>query len=474
MNNTLLTISLPTIGINIILFLFTLFIHESGHHLYRLKFTYFPNQKKVISPDAFGTFLIPLFSIFSSSAAAGYSRINKEDHYLDNSKMVKVLIAGPLANLIIFSLLLIFIKILYSVNAFNDNSLSIFIKNFLVYFCTVQLMFVIVNFIPIPPLDAGQFLMKTLNVKGEKFGIIGGFTILILVYLGIIKWLSEYIFNIVNLLAFNSNYFIFIPLSLITLTGVSYFIFPYNFSNKKSKTDSENILQEKNKEYISDIVNNLIKTQDVDCIIHVNTSSDNTIPDNKSGIFSENSSGDYDNSPFDNKKFRFKNTRQLKTLNKDNYLQVQEKQKDIIIVEKEPEQTELNLKSQKLTAKKLLKKLKNKPDIIETTFIEMQDLEYREKTHYLKIEPAKKDKIHTNKVEILVNKIIDNEILNENEIFLYRRIKKLNFSIKDICEETLFKISDTKCKLCLNYNTCLSRAFADVDLRNTSELNNII
>ncbi len=458
MNNVLFSISLPIILINLILFLFSLYIHETGHQLYRLKFTYFPKNSKIIFPDAIGTFLIPLFSVFSFNAVSGYSRMNHEDHDLSFKNALKIFLAGPFANLIIFCLLLILSKLLLISGFFNyKDVLSPFIKNVIIYFAAVQLIFVLINFLPIPPLDAGQFLMKALNVRGEIFGVFGGFSILVLVYFGILKWLSFYAYKITLYLLNFLNLWGYLLISAILVSLIIYFFYPISKQKVKNKE------QTKNKEkqapgYVYSIVKSILKTGESH---NLENNKEVLLKDN--GLIPELYSVDISNS-----KKRESIVKHKENQNFNKKIQIAKHRKTMHIQSN-------NLGGEKECENLFVKRNNNNLKQMENHNSEIKIKPERPEKRSLKEGFSRKkisrqDKRFISKTKTLVEKLLAFEILNETELILFRKIKNIDYCSVNLCNEIVFKLKSNLCQECINYKQCLARAFRNVDLRDTFHL----
>jgi Zn-dependent protease len=130
--------------------------------------------------DLFGTLLLPLFLIISNAGIVfGWAKPVPVNYY--NLRDLKwgpaiVSLAGPAANFVFGSLCLILLKLVNVYTALGANNLLI---NFLFMLIIVNIVLMVFNLIPIPPLDGSKILFailpdRYLNFKLwlEQYGLI--------------------------------------------------------------------------------------------------------------------------------------------------------------------------------------------------------------------------------------------------------------------------------------------------------------
>jgi Zn-dependent protease len=117
--------------------------------------------------DPFGTILLPLMLSLTGLPAFGWARpvpVNPYNFKNPKSAMAIVSVAGPLSNLLLAILALIFLKI-FSPSLGLENLLIIFLYSLVV----VNAVLLTFNLIPLPPLDGSKVLFGILPDKYESF-----------------------------------------------------------------------------------------------------------------------------------------------------------------------------------------------------------------------------------------------------------------------------------------------------------------
>ncbi len=197
----------------IIIFLFSVVIHEVSHGMvansmgdptakYAGRLTLNPLKHLEI----FGSVILPLFCILMSKLGGGgfifgwAKPVPYNPHNLKNQKFgpAMVAVAGPGANLIIALIFGILIRFIPLNSAYLYNLVNIF--SFIVW---VNLLLMVFNLVPIPPLDGSKILFAALPYRYENIRInlerYGFFVLLFFVFflfqylLPLILWLFKLI-----------------------------------------------------------------------------------------------------------------------------------------------------------------------------------------------------------------------------------------------------------------------------------------
>jgi Zn-dependent protease len=154
--------------------------------------------------DPIGTVLMPLLLILAGLPAFGYAKpvpinpLNFKNYRLGQAV---VSLAGPIANLILLLLFTVIYKFLPS----KESLFSVFILNVII----VNIVLMVFNLIPIPPLDGSKVLYSILpsSVSIQKFETYGPFILIpfILIFGGVV--LSPIIAFILSVLGIPVNLF---------------------------------------------------------------------------------------------------------------------------------------------------------------------------------------------------------------------------------------------------------------------------
>lgn len=191
----------------ILILFFSIVIHEYFHGVVAYKLgdlTPKVSGRLTLNPiahiDPFGTIILPLSLLVITSQlgqpfSLGYAKpvpINPNNFKNPKKDMMWVGIAGPLSNLALALMLILFIKL----NFLGGGLYSIFI-----YGLFINLILAIFNLLPIPPLDGSRIVLAFLPYKQAhqylKLETYGFVIIISLIFLGVLNW---FVFPIVRVI----------------------------------------------------------------------------------------------------------------------------------------------------------------------------------------------------------------------------------------------------------------------------------
>ena len=190
----------PSIIIMIIVLLFSVVFHEVSHGMTAL-YLGDPTAKKMgrltLNPishiDPMMTVMLPLMLwMFTGMAFGGAKPVPVNPFNFKNPKrdMAITAAAGPLSNLVLIILSIILYKILVALGALSqmENFYRInagelnFVENFFFYAVLINVILMIFNLFPIPPLDGSKILMGFLtNEQADKYESMSRYGIAILI-----------------------------------------------------------------------------------------------------------------------------------------------------------------------------------------------------------------------------------------------------------------------------------------------------
>ena len=186
--------------------IFAITVHEAAHG-YAAKYfgdlTAYNQNRISLNPlrhiDPIGTILLPALTVLLGGVLFGWAKpvpVNFMNLRHPKKDMLWVAAAGPFSNLI----MAIFWTILYGRSAYFPESMSLFIQQMGIAGISINLSLMVLNLIPLPPLDGGRIAVSLLpNYLAYKYAQVERYGFLILIILLMTHILDLIIFPLIQI-----------------------------------------------------------------------------------------------------------------------------------------------------------------------------------------------------------------------------------------------------------------------------------
>ncbi|NBW53055.1 MAG: site-2 protease family protein [Betaproteobacteria bacterium] len=186
--------------------IFAITVHEAAHGYAAKHFgdlTAYNQNRISLNPlrhiDPIGTIVLPALTVLLGGILFGWAKpvpVNFMNLRHPKKDMLWVAAAGPLSNLI----MAIFWTILFGRSAYFPESMSLFIQQMGVAGISINLSLMVLNLIPLPPLDGGRIAVSLLpNHLAHKYAQIERYGFLILIILLMTHILDLIIFPLIQI-----------------------------------------------------------------------------------------------------------------------------------------------------------------------------------------------------------------------------------------------------------------------------------
>ena len=186
--------------------IFAITVHEAAHG-YAAKYfgdlTAYNQNRISLNPlrhiDPIGTILLPALTVLLGGVLFGWAKpvpVNFMNLRHPKKDMLWVAAAGPFSNLI----MAIFWTILYGRSAYFPESMSLFIQQMGIAGISINLSLMVLNLIPLPPLDGGRIAVSLLpNHLAYKYAQVERYGFFILIILLMTHILDLIIFPLIQI-----------------------------------------------------------------------------------------------------------------------------------------------------------------------------------------------------------------------------------------------------------------------------------
>ncbi len=186
--------------------IFAITVHEAAHGYAAKHFgdlTAYNQNRISLNPlrhiDPIGTIVLPALTVLLGGVLFGWAKpvpVNFMNLRHPKKDMLWVAASGPFSNLI----MAIFWTILFGRSAYFPESMSLFIQQMGVAGISINLSLMVLNLIPLPPLDGGRIAVSLLpNHLAYKYAQIERYGFLILIILLMTHILDLIIFPLIQI-----------------------------------------------------------------------------------------------------------------------------------------------------------------------------------------------------------------------------------------------------------------------------------
>jgi Zn-dependent protease len=186
--------------------IFAITVHEAAHGYAAKHFgdlTAYNQNRISLNPlrhiDPIGTIVLPALTVLLGGVLFGWAKpvpINFMNLRHPKKDMLWVAAAGPLSNLI----MAIFWTILFGRSAYFPESMSLFVQQMGIAGISINLSLMVLNLIPLPPLDGGRIAVSLLpNHLAYKYAQVERYGFLILIILLMTHILDLIIFPLIQI-----------------------------------------------------------------------------------------------------------------------------------------------------------------------------------------------------------------------------------------------------------------------------------
>ena len=186
--------------------IFAITVHEAAHGYAAKHFgdlTAYNQNRISLNPlrhiDPIGTIILPALTVLLGGVLFGWAKpvpVNFMSLRHPKKDMLWVAAAGPFSNLI----MAIFWTILFGRSAYFPESMSMFLQQMGIAGISINLSLMVLNLIPLPPLDGGRIAVSLLpNHLAYKYAQIERYGFLILIVLLMTHILDLIIFPLIQI-----------------------------------------------------------------------------------------------------------------------------------------------------------------------------------------------------------------------------------------------------------------------------------
>ena len=186
--------------------IFAITVHEAAHGYVAKHFgdlTAYKQNRISLNPlrhiDPIGTIVLPALTVLLGGVLFGWAKpvpVNFMNLRHPKKDMLWVAAAGPFSNLI----MAIVWAILFGRSAYFPESMSLFVQQMGIAGISINLSLMVLNLIPLPPLDGGRIAVSLLpNHLAYKYAQVERYGFLILIILLMTHMLDLFIFPLIQI-----------------------------------------------------------------------------------------------------------------------------------------------------------------------------------------------------------------------------------------------------------------------------------